>query len=94
MTDGSMRSRIHITNNLVISSLSVTPVLWLANGTRLPLPPIDLQPSGTAIVSVNQALTDQDIARTRRSLVMSSWITSGPGTPCALLLSMRIWLTV
>lgn len=62
MTDGNMKSYLHITNHLVTSSLSVTPVLWLSNGTKLSLPSVNLDPSGTAIVSINQALADQGLA--------------------------------
>ena len=53
MTDGSMKSSIHITNDLVTSPLSVTPVLWLSNGVKYVLPIVKLEPSGTAIVDIN-----------------------------------------
>ena len=62
MTDANMKSYLHITNDLITSSLSVTPVLWLSNGTRLPLPPVTLEPSGTTVISVNQSLADQGLA--------------------------------
>lgn len=62
MTDGNMKSYLHITNDLVTSPLSVTPVLWLSNGTRLPLSPVHLEPSGTTVISINQALADQGLA--------------------------------
>jgi hypothetical protein len=62
MTDASMKSRLHITNDLVTSSLSVTPVLWLSNGVKYVLPAVNLAPSGTAIVDINQALADQGLA--------------------------------
>jgi hypothetical protein len=62
MTDASMKSYLHITNDLVTSSLSVTPILWLSNGTRLPLPAVNLEPSGTTVIGINQALADQGLA--------------------------------
>jgi hypothetical protein len=62
MTDASMKSYLHITNDLVTSSLAVTPIIWLSNGTKLTLPPINLEPSGTAVININQALADQGLA--------------------------------
>src|SRR5271166_3254317 len=62
MTNGSMKSRLRITNDLVTASLSVTPILWLSNGVKYVLPAVNLQPSGTAIVDINQALADQGLA--------------------------------
>ena len=62
MTDGGMKSYLHITNDLVTSPLSIAPILWLSNGTKLALPPVDLAPSGTAVISINQALADKGIA--------------------------------
>jgi hypothetical protein len=62
MIDGSMKSYLHITNDLATSPLSVTPILWLSNGSRLPLPLVKIEPSGTVVLSINQALADQGIA--------------------------------
>ena len=62
MTDANMKSYLHITNDLVTSSLSVTPILWLSNGTKLSLPVVNLEPSGTTVISINQSLADQGIA--------------------------------
>jgi hypothetical protein len=62
ITDAGMKSNLHITNDLVTSPLSIAPVLWLSNGARLPLPAIDLEPSGTTVLSINQALANQGLA--------------------------------
>jgi len=62
MIDANMKSSLHITNDLVTSSLSVTPVLWLSNGVKYTLPAVNLEPSGTAVVDINQALASQGLA--------------------------------
>jgi hypothetical protein len=62
MIDANMKSYLHITNSLVTSSLSVTPVLWLSNGTKFSLPALKLDPSGTAVISINDALSAQGLA--------------------------------
>jgi hypothetical protein len=62
MTDGNYKSSIYLKNNLITSALEVTPVLYFANGTRLPLAPLKLDAAGTATVSINQALADNGIA--------------------------------
>jgi hypothetical protein len=62
MTDAGMKSYVHVTNDLVTSPLTVSPVLWLSNGVSLHLPAITIEPSGTAVISVNEALADQRIA--------------------------------
>jgi hypothetical protein len=62
MTDGNMRSAIHLKNSLATSSLTVIPILYLANGTKIQLAAVTLEPSGTAIVSVNDSLASNGIA--------------------------------
>jgi hypothetical protein len=47
---------------LKISSLTVTPILYLSNGVRYALPAVTLAPSGTAVVDINQSLAQQGIA--------------------------------
>lgn len=62
MTDANLKSPIHVTNNLAIDSLTITPVLYLSNGRRFALPEVKIPPSGTAVLSVNDALQLQGIA--------------------------------
>jgi hypothetical protein len=62
MTDGNFKSSIYLKNGLVTSALEVTPILYLANGTKLPLAAVHLEPAGTATVDINQSLADNGIA--------------------------------
>ncbi len=62
MIDPNLKSSIYLSNNLETSPLTVTPVLWLSNGVRYALPAVALQPSGTAIVDINNGLAAQGIA--------------------------------
>lgn len=60
--DPNLKSSIYISNNLETSPLTVTPVLWLSNGGKYALPPVDLAPGGTAIVDINDGLAQQGVA--------------------------------
>jgi hypothetical protein len=62
MTDANFKSSIYLTNNVAVSALTVTPALYLSNGKRLNLPAVSLEPSGTAVISINDALRNQGIA--------------------------------
>jgi len=42
MTDGNFKSTLHLSNMLKEDSLTVTPVLHLANGVAYPLAPVTL----------------------------------------------------
>ena len=54
--DGNFESTIHIKNSLVVAPVQVTPVLYMADGTEYDLPLVNIPTTGTAMVSVNQAL--------------------------------------
>ena len=56
MIDTKWKSTLNLTNGLKADPITVTPILYLSNGQRYPLSPITLQPSGTAIVDIGQAL--------------------------------------
>lgn len=62
VTDANFKSSIYLTNHLTVAPLVVTPFLYLSNGKRLTLPDVNLEPSGTSVVSVNDALQNQHIA--------------------------------
>lgn len=62
MTDANFKSLIHIKNDLKVAPLTVTPILYLSNGQRYQLDSVKLAPSGTAVISVNDALAAQGIA--------------------------------
>jgi hypothetical protein len=62
MIDPNLKSSVYLKNDLKTSPLSVTPVLWLSNGVKYSLPVVNLDPSGTAIVDINQSLAAQGVA--------------------------------
>jgi len=62
MTDANFKSSIYLKNGIGISSLTVAPILYLSNGTKYTLPSVTLEPSGTAVVNINDALREQGIA--------------------------------
>jgi hypothetical protein len=62
MIDANFKSSIFIKNGIKVAPLAVTPILYLSNGHRYELASINLEPSGVAVVDINQALADQGIA--------------------------------
>src|SRR5262249_43137340 len=62
MTDANFKSSIYLKNDLITDPLTVTPILYLSNGRKMTLPQVKLEPSGTAVVSINDALQQQNIA--------------------------------
>jgi len=55
--DHSFKSTIAVTNVLEIAPITVTPVLYMADGTRYALDPVTLEVAGVASVDINQALS-------------------------------------
>ena len=55
-TDHTFEASIRITNNLSIAPLSVTPILYMADGTEYPLASVQVSQSSVVTVSVNEAL--------------------------------------
>lgn len=62
ITDANFKSSIYLKNVVETSPVTVTPVLFLSNGTKYVLPDVTLEPSGTAIVDVNAGLQAQGVA--------------------------------
>jgi hypothetical protein len=62
MTNEFTKSTVYVHTDLEISSLPVSPVLYLSNGVRLALPAIILQPNGTAVIDINKGLASQGIS--------------------------------
>jgi len=62
ITDANFKSSIYLKNVVETSPVTVTPVLYLSNGTKYVLPDVTLEPSGTAIVDVNAGLQAQGVA--------------------------------
>lgn len=56
MVDANFKSAIYIKNVVELTAITVTPILYLSNGTRYKLPDVNLDPAGTAIIDVNAAL--------------------------------------
>lgn len=54
--DGGFVSTIRIKNILVVAPIQVTPILYMADGTTYPLPPVMVPVSGVATVNINDAL--------------------------------------
>jgi hypothetical protein len=62
MTGPSMKSSLYLRSGLKTNSLTVTPIIYLSNGVRYSLPPVNLDPAGTAIIDIGQGLQAQGIA--------------------------------
>jgi hypothetical protein len=62
LTDGNFKSSIYIKNSVKVAPITVTPFLYLSNGLKYQLPDVNLEPSGTGVISINQALADKGIA--------------------------------
>jgi hypothetical protein len=62
MTDANFKSSIYLKNAVATDPITVTPILYLSNGTKYTLPNVTLEPSGTAIVDINAGLEQQGIA--------------------------------
>jgi len=62
MTDPNFKSSIYVSNILKIAPLTITPILYLSNGKALTLADVTLEPSGTAVISINDALNEKGLA--------------------------------
>jgi len=62
MIDANRKATIYLKNSMDTSPLTVAPILYLSNGARYSLTPVAIEPSGTAVVSINDALEKQGIA--------------------------------
>jgi len=62
MTDANMKASLYLKNTMKTNPVVVTPSLYLSNGVRYMLSPVTLEPSGTAIVDINQSLAQQGVA--------------------------------
>jgi hypothetical protein len=55
-TDNGFTSLIEVKNRLVTAPVSITPVLFMADGTEYDLPPVNIAAAGVATINVNNAL--------------------------------------
>ncbi len=60
--DANFKSSLYLRNDVKTDPVTVTPTLYLSNGVQYTLAPVKLDPSGTAVVDINQALAAQGIA--------------------------------
>lgn len=71
MIDANFQSTIYLKNIVETSAVTVTPVLYLSNGKKYQLPPVQLDPAGTADVDINAALQSLGIAP---YATLSGWV--------------------
>lgn len=62
MVDANFKSTIYVKNLVETSAITVTPALYLSNGTKLTMTPVELAPAGISVIDVNEALQNQRIA--------------------------------
>src|SRR5439155_23064389 len=62
MIDANRKASIYLRNGLETSSLTATPSLYHSNGAKYQLAPVTLEASGTAVISVNEALRQKGIS--------------------------------
>jgi hypothetical protein len=66
MIDANFKSSIYLRNVVETDPVTVTPILYLSNGTKYALPDVTVEPAGVAIISINDGLQKKGI---------SSWAT-------------------
>jgi hypothetical protein len=62
MISPNFNARVYLSNSLKYDALSVTLILHISNGVQYTLPPVKVDPSGTAVIDINQSLANQGIA--------------------------------
>jgi hypothetical protein len=62
MIDTNFRSTIYLKNGVKNAPITATPILHLSNGKSFSLTDVLLDPSGTAVVNINDELNKQGIA--------------------------------
>src|SRR6267143_5688638 len=62
MIDANFKSSIYLRNVVETDPVTVTPILYLSNGTKYTLPDVTVEPAGIAIISINDALQKKGIS--------------------------------
>jgi hypothetical protein len=62
ITDPNYRAGLYLKNDVETSALTVTPVIYLANGAKYTLPDVQLEPAGSAVIDLNAGLAHLGIA--------------------------------
>jgi len=71
IVDANFRSILYLKNVVETSAVTVTPVLYLSNGTKYQLSPVQLEAAGIATVDINASLTNLGIAP---YATLSGWV--------------------
>jgi hypothetical protein len=91
IVDGNFKSAMYLKNVVETSAITVTPILYLSNGAKYQLPPVQIEPSGTAIVDINSSLQNLGIAP---YATLSGWVElqyTWPWTPlCAMIRAVDV----
>lgn len=58
----SYKSSVYVRSVVESDPITVTPILWLANGTKYTLPNVTIDPAGTAIIDINAGLQSKGIS--------------------------------
>ena len=93
MIDANTKASLYLKNGLKTSSLTVTPSLYLSNGVRYALSPVTLEPSGVAVVDINQGLAEHGIAPYARLYGYAEIDYQWPGQPFVRLLGVSMLFT-
>jgi len=62
MIDANFRSTLYLKNGVKNAAIKATPILYLSNGKSFTLSDVQLEPSATAVVNLNDELNKQGIA--------------------------------
>ncbi len=62
MIGANFKSSLYLRNDVKTDPITVSPILYLSNGVQYTLPPVKLEPAGTAVLDINQALAAQGLA--------------------------------
>ena len=62
MIDANFRSTLYLKNGVKNAAITATPILYLSNGKSFTLSTVQLEPSATAVMNLNDELSKQGIA--------------------------------
>lgn len=62
MTDANLKSSLYLRSVIATTAITVKPIMYLSNGTKLPLGDVRLDPDGIAVIDLNVELEKQGIS--------------------------------
>jgi hypothetical protein len=65
MVGPDLKATIHLSNDVATNPIPVTPILHLSSGRAMALPPVQLAPSGMAVVSIDEGLAQAAVDHTK-----------------------------